>query len=182
MVQTTSPDGFPYYELGDPPDLPDATQGLAEAVQSKTSTVDATIAALPKGIVGEASPTNAATTGTTEAFRGTITATLSVGRKYLLQYRGQLQGNTAGALVTLRLRYKAGSSVDSSGTLIQAMGQHVQVADKNAAVALGKSFTVASNGQFTVGVSLSVGSGTAKLDYAVGLVEPYLLLTDIGAS
>lgn len=134
----------------------------------------------PQGMVGEASPTNAATT-TTEAFRGTITADLRAGRKYLLRYWGQMQGDTAGALVTLRLRFASGSSVDSNGELIQAMGQHIQVANKNNPVALGKSFTVSVDGEYTMGVSLS-SSATVKLDYTDDLVEPYLVLTDEGAA
>lgn len=33
-MQTTSPYGFPYYEQSDPPNLPDATQSLADAINA----------------------------------------------------------------------------------------------------------------------------------------------------
>jgi hypothetical protein len=137
---------------------------------------------LPQGIIGEVSPTDGSTTTNVEAFRGTITGTLRTGRKYLPQYWGQAQSSVAGDLLLLRLRYKAGATVDNTGTVIQVMAQHCEVASRNQPVALGKSFTVPSTGQYTVGVSIirNTGTGNVKLDYGAGLVEPYMVLQDIG--
>lgn len=46
MAGTTTTYGFPYPELGDPPNGPDAVQDLAQAVEDKIELVDAAVTAI----------------------------------------------------------------------------------------------------------------------------------------
>lgn len=132
---------------------------------------------LPGTFVADHTKSTATTgVGATETFHQTITFT-ATGQKHLLRWDGAFAGTTAGDNATLRLRYKAGATVDNTGTQIRVKTPLVDVANRPNAVSLVGTFTPAA-GQTTVGVSIALqsGAGTLSIDGSA-VSDAYLLLT-----
>lgn len=137
----------------------------------------------PRGWIGENNPTAITSTTTVETIHATLTATLSTGRRYRLTFFGQYQSTVAGDLIQINMRIASGATVTAAGTRLRSTAVHSEVASRNNTIAMSTTFTVASSGQWTVGTFIlrNSGTGTVKLDYLVNIVEPTMVLEDIGS-
>lgn len=111
---------------------------------------------------------------------GMITATLTAGAKYKVTYSGAALG-AAGDGMYMRMRYKAGATVDSAGTQLAGGIKPVSFAATGyyVPVMMVGTFTAPSSAQYTVGISADHyfgGANDASLYYSAGGTEPILLL------
>jgi hypothetical protein len=128
---------------------------------------DITVVAANLGWVAETIQTANITSpaaGGAETFgaTGMITANLLIGARYEVAYCGGYSG-TAGEAAWVRLRVKAGATVDSAGTLIPGCMLTMNATATGAVypVSLAGTFVAAATGQYTVGVSVDRWSGAA---------------------
>ena len=120
--------------------------------------------------------------GHVETFTATamITATLVAGSTYKAHYEGAASG-TAGDRGVMRLRYKAGATVDAAGTVLDGGLKTTSIGSTASyiSVSVGGTFVAPSSAQYTVGVSMDWSSGGANditLYYVAGEVTPILTL------
>lgn len=120
--------------------------------------------------------------GHVETFGATamVTATLVAGSTYKAHYEGSAAG-TAGDKGVVRLRYKAGATVDSAGTVLDGGLKTVSINGTGAyvPVSVGGTLVAPTSAQYTVGVSmdwLSGGANDITLYYVLNEVHPILTL------
>ena len=192
-MATTPIYALPYQVLADAPDGAALGQGEMLAVEAQLARIDAAasalaattaagLAAAARGYIGSTSPTSATTATTTEQIHATITANLETGRRYRIRYEGESSSTVAADVVVERFRIASGASLTTAGTLLRTTAQHTDAASHENTVSFSHIFTVASTGQYTVGIGVvrSSGTGTVKLDYVLATVEPLLTLEDMG--
>jgi hypothetical protein len=107
-----------------------------------------------------------------------ITATLISGARYYVHYRGSLTGVVGDACYT-RLRYKAGATVNSTGTQLTGgiSAEYTGATGSIHSVVLDGEFVAPSSAQYTVGVSIDWYAGGANdisLYAGAGVSEPLL--------
>lgn len=116
------------------------------------------------GWVGETIQTVSVTSTGSEAFTTTTkyTGTLVSGSRYKVSFTGSHYGNSTSAAGYLRLRYAAGATVTSTGTLVPGAMVPIGAAVTGAIYSnhAEGTFVAPSSGQFTVGASVQRYSGT----------------------
>ena len=108
---------------------------------------------------------------TTEAV-GTVLATVPFvsGRKYKVEFSGEGNASSAGANMFLKLRYKAGSTVDTSGTLVPGAAIAPNIARGNAGdnntVFVRGYVTAPTTGNYVIVLTgkMSTGTGSCPAD------------------
>jgi hypothetical protein len=109
---------------------------------------------------------------------GMVTLTLVAGRTYRAHYGGGAAGTTGDAAV-IRLRAKAGATVDAASTLLDGGLKPVNAFATGTFVPVSVAglFVAPSSAQYTFGVSIDWVSGGANdftLYYILGTVQPIL--------
>jgi hypothetical protein len=161
MPSSTPVYGFPYRLLGDSPDIPAATQTLAEAIEAKIVLMDAILnSQIATRYKGTNAPGGTQTIGTSEVIlTETVTFTAVSGRQYLLLHTDQFSiatGTPTGQ--TFRFRYASGASLTTAGTLIQQF-EGPTPAGGHTTMTRHTIFVAPSSGQFTVGAGYFTNSG-----------------------
>lgn len=137
--------------------------------------------ALPQGFMGE---TKRATTdsgiGTTETVLDTVTISNVIsGRRYKVTWMGLVAVSVAPPpFPTLRLRYAAGATVTSAGTLM--VDPAIEISTINRPIVLVGTFTAPSSGQFTVGFTCNSGGGGNTVTVTGGATKRLLLVEGLG--
>lgn len=133
-----------------------------------------------RGFIGELKRTTADLgIGATETFMEALTVTLVSGRRYRVSWDVVYDTSTNGTpFPFVNIRYKAGSSVDATGTLIQ--GKNINALAVGASLTYIGTFVAPSSGLFTIGTSASRSTGTVNFRYTAGSTTRLLLIEDIG--
>jgi hypothetical protein len=133
-------------------------------------------APLQQEFIGNVTRTaNSSAITTTETVVDSVTFTAVAGRRYRVTWMTSVQGSAASNNIELRLRYAAGASVTSSGTLIGGAFHTTSASGLNIPVCLSRTVTGIAAGQTTIGalmiVTLGAGSATsvAGANYATEL-------------
>lgn len=123
------------------------------------------------------------TAGTSETLvtGSAITFTAIAGRRYEFHLTGHANSNTAGDNVGIRIRYKAGATVDTGGTLVRECVYTIPANNIVIPVAIDDEITGIAAGQTTIGVFVFRygGSGSTAFGNAVSS-RNFFKVTDIG--
>lgn len=152
MADTTPVYGFPYLELGDPPDLAAGTEDLATAVEAKFITVDATTAAI-NGLsvaIGSESTTQAAyssTTFTAGTQQCTAAFTAPPSGVVIVHWKSYFQASINDKMVFVGCEIRTGSTPGGGSVTVAA----------------NSTDTIAIGGTVTSGVPVRLKGSTYKL-------------------
>lgn len=205
-MPTTSVYAFPYQSLSDPPHGPDLGQDLAERIEAVlqgnltlganltiggnlvvpgTATVGGVnigtaITDLQNiGYVGEdvELATSATSTGSEAFSLATVTFTAVSTRRYKITWTGTWATTVNADIMRLRIRGKAGATVDSTGTELRIITVKAEATGSGQSAVMQATVT-GITGQYTVGVSIHrvVGTGSCTInsnstDHSYLLVE-----------
>ncbi|RSN26490.1 hypothetical protein DMC63_01245 [Streptomyces sp. WAC 05977] len=133
------------------------------------------IAATGVQIAGQAAASTGDTLSlsTTEAVKVSLSAVPFVtGRKYLIEFSGVGNSSAVGANMFLKLKYKAGSVVDTSGTVVPggAVAPNMaRTAGDNHIVSVRGFVTAPTTGPYVIVLTgaMSTGTGTIPADNSV---------------
>lgn len=143
------------------------------------------VAGIYRWLGGSPQDTTVTSSGT-EVFDDSLmlTNTLVDGYRYRVAYHNGLIQGTAANQATIRLRYEAGSTVTSGGTLIKAITPSIDVTGMNEGFELVGYFLAPSSASYTVGVSIErvYGANDIALAYDAGAITPYLEMERIASS
>lgn len=117
---------------------------------------------------------------TTEVVVQSVSFNAISGAGYMIYADQHYQSSVVNDIIRTRLRYAAGGTVTTAGTLLKIVNPNCAVANRGDLVSISKLFVAPSTGQFTIGVTMErVGTGTGQ---AYG--EPnqaYNTITVVGA-
>jgi hypothetical protein len=163
----TTSRGYPYPNPGDPADVPADIQALATALNTDVGGITPLIQAKIK-------TASVTANSTTEVVIDSITWTAVTGESYMLMYDTSYQGTIVGDILELRMRYKAGATVDATGTQFGIKRSRIEVANSGNPLAMHRVVTGIAAGQTTIGVTINRQAGT-------GVVQATGTATDEGA-
>ena|SRR5688500_18955752 len=152
----TTTRGYPYPNPGDPADVPSDLQALASAI-------DGDVAGITAWIDDNVKVANTTSASTTEVVVDSMTWTAVANEKVLLHFDATFQGTIVGDIVEIKMRYKAGASVDATGTLFGIKRVRVEVANSATSVTMARVATGIAAGQTTIGVTINRASGTGTV-------------------
>jgi hypothetical protein len=176
---------FPFPAVSDSPNGPAQIQALAEALEAKIAAMDAlaaTLSARGKGFLGEHKPGAPVTTGiaTETVLCSVVTEALATGRKIEAKWHGDMSTSTAdpGTQIIIKLRYKAGSTVDTSGTVFGLRDMKAG-SGTNVQSNIFGTFLTPTSGPFTIVVTATPLVGTATQAQNATEHQPHLLVKEI---
>lgn len=149
----TTTRGYPYPNAADPANVPADLQALATAL-------DADVAGITPLVQAKTKVANTTANSTTEVWVDSITWTAVVGESYMLMFDCTHQGTIVADVMEWRMRYQAGASVTSAGTLFGSKRVRIEVANSPTPLAMMRVATGIAAGQTTIGVSINRVSGT----------------------
>lgn len=152
----TTSRGYPYPNPSDPADVPSDMQALATAI-------DGDMAGITPYIDDNIKVANTTSASTTEVVIDSMTWTAVANEKVLLHFDAAYQGSIVGDILELRMRYKAGASVDATGTSFGILRVRVEVANSPVPVDMARVATGIAAGQTTIGVLMNRASGTGTI-------------------
>lgn len=157
----TTTRGYPYPSPGDPADVPADLQALATAIDTDMTGATAYIDDNIK-------VANVTSASATEVVVDSMTWTAVTGERYKLHFDAAFQGSTAGDIVELRMRYKAGATVDATGTQFGIVRFRVEVVNSPVPVSMERVVSGIAAGQTTIGVTVNrqAGAGTVQINGA----------------
>lgn len=124
---------------------------------------------------------NSSAITSTETVVDSVTFTAVAGRRYRVTWMTSVQGSASANNIELRLRYAAGASVSSAGTIIGGAFHTTNGSGLNVPVCLSRTISGIAAGQTTVGalmiVTLGAGSATSV---AAANYPTELCVEDIG--
>lgn len=163
----TTSRGYPYPNPGDPADVPADMQALATALNTDVAGITPLIQAKIK-------TASVTANSTTEVVIDSITWTAVTGESYMLLYDTSYQGTIVADIMELRMRYKAGATVDATGTQFGIRRARIEVANSGNPLMMQRVITGIAAGQTTIGVTINRQAGT-------GVVQATGASTDEGA-
>lgn len=158
-----------------------ATGAVTGTTLNGTTDVQRNGVSLPRGYVGSATINADVSASTTEVAALSVTFTAVAGRRYKVIFTGPYSADTATDLVGIRFRYKAGATVDASGTLIRSTYYATPQANSIYSASVISTVTGIAAGQTTIGVMILLvgGLNLVHIPAASGLVAE-LIIEDCG--
>ncbi|GAA0638305.1 hypothetical protein GCM10010174_70200 [Kutzneria viridogrisea] len=137
--------------------------------------------ALPYGRIGGSSATSQVAGIVAETVTDSITFTAIAGRRYKLTANFGCFSSAAGDQIQYQMRWQAGSSLTTSGTLFQSQRDGVKATSTRESICMVGEVTGITAGTATIGLSLlrSSGTGTITRDGSAAEVAT-LILEDVG--
>jgi hypothetical protein len=188
MADTTPVYGFPFLELGDPPDLAAGTENLATAIESKFISVDAAISAITGLDVAFASSSADETSFQNTTFApGTTTVGVAFvappSGKVVVHWSGSMTQSINGGTTILAPEMKTGGTI-GSGTLTggAANGDRALTCSRAVNSAPGISQLNAANFAHYTGLTSGATYNVRLLhcvDIAVGLATGNILFRQV---
>jgi len=174
-MPTTSRYALRYPAGSDTPNGPAQIQALATDVETALGTIDDA-----GGYVGETiRTTQIAGAGATEVVLDTLTFTANSARRYKVTATVSAQSGAADDSIVVRLRWKAGVTLDSAGTEFGAIAMNADVISKGQPITIVRTISGIS-GTVTLGSTgvRNSGSGTITF-FASSVANAYLLVEAI---
>jgi hypothetical protein len=164
----TTSRGYPYPSSTDPADVPADIQALATALNGDVAGITPLVQAKTK-------VANTTANSTTEVWVDSITWTAVTGESLMLMFDSTHQGTIVADVLEFRMRYQAGASVTSAGTLFGSKRVRIEVANSPTPVAMMRVATGIAAGQTTIGVSINRVSGTGVVQADGGATNEFAL-------
>lgn len=152
----TTTRGYPYPNPSDPADVPSDMQALATAI-------DGDVTGITPYIDDNVKVANTTSASTTEVVIDSMTFTAIANEKVLLHFDAAYQGSIVADVLELRMRYKAGATLDATGTLFGILRIRIEVGTSPQPVAMARVASGIAAGQTTIGVTMNRQSGTGTL-------------------
>lgn len=123
-----------------------------------------TVARLPGRVASVSFNANGPTGFTAETVTDSVTFTAVTGRRYKVTWHGSWVANTALVTNNFKIRYSAGTSLSTAGTLVHARNVRSWATAEFLDITMTTDVTGIPAGQTTIGVTSVVGLGSGTVD------------------